>query len=160
MTVELQQDVPIDRQARVQTAIQISEKLKLPTRDVLEQLGETNPDEKIKQWTFEQFDMAYLQGILQKISFDSANTIQQIITQVQQQAQQEAQQMQMEQQMAQQIAAQEGGGQGTEEAGGDLGGGGFDTGQGGIPGDQFDPGATSPAQATGTDEAGNPVMGE
>ena len=155
MTVELQEDVPIDRQARVQTAIQIAANLKLPTRDVLEQLGETNPDEKIKGWTFEQFDMAYLQGILQKISFDSANTIQQIITQVQQQAQQEMAATAQEQQMAQeQAAGQEG------EATGGLEGGGFDPNQGGLPGDQFEPGATSPAQATGTDAAGNPVAGE
>ncbi len=151
LSIELQEDVPIDRQARVQTAIQISTNLKLPTRDVLEQLGETNPDEKIKEWTFEQFDMAYLQGVLQKIAFDSANTIQQIITQVQQQAQQEMAQLAQEQAAA---AETEGGGEGTE-----LAGGGFDTNQGGLPGDQFAPGATSPAQATGTDEAGNPVTG-
>ena len=152
LSVELQEDVPIDRQARVQTAIQITSSLKMPTRDVLEQLGETNPDEKIKQWTFEQFDMAYLQGVLQKISFDSANTIQQIITQVQQQAQQEM--AAMAQQQA--LAAQEGEGEAAEG----LEGSGFDANQGGLPGDQFAPGETSPAQATGTDAAGNPVIGE
>ena len=154
MAVELHTDVPIDRQQRIQSAIQISQNLKLPTRDVLEQLGETNPDEKIKQWTFEQFDMAYLQGVLQKIQFDSANTIQQIVTQVQQQAQQQAQQMQMEMMMqaqAQQVAPQEGGE--------NLQGGGFAPSQGGIPGDMMQPGATSPAQATGVDEAGNPIAG-
>ncbi len=147
LKVELQQDVPIDRQARVQTAIQISTNLKLPTRDVLEQLGETNPDEKIKQWTFEQFDMAYLQGVLQKISFDSANTIQQIVTQVQQQAQQEMAAL------AQQQAAQQQGGEGGETPPGVA------PSEGGLPIDQTEPGATSPAQATGTDAAGNPVAG-
>lgn len=152
MKVELQQDVPIDRQQRVQTAIQISANLKLPTRDVLEQLGESNPDEKIKQWTFEQFDMAYLQGLLQKISFDSANTIEQIITQVTQQAQQEIA-AQMQQQGAEGAPAEGEGAPGLE-------GGGFAPGQGGLPGDQFEPGRTSPAQATGEDEGGNPVLGQ
>jgi len=158
MSVELQQDVPIDRQQRVQTAIQISQHLKLPTRDVLEQLGETNPDEKIKMWTFEQFDMAYLQGVLQKIQFDSANTIQQIIQQVQQQAQAEmAAAMQQQALAQQQVGAQRQGTPAGAEAG--LEGPGFDTNQGGLPSDQFAPGQTSPAQATGVDEAGNPVGG-
>jgi hypothetical protein len=169
MKIELQQDVPIDRQQRVMTAIQTSQHLKLPTRDVLEQLGETNPDEKIKQWTFEQFDMAYLQGVLQEISFNSANTIQQIITQVEQQAHAQMAEMMQAQAQAQAQIEQEGGGipggggGGLEQllaAAGGPEGGGFATARGGLPGDQFQPGATSPAQATGLDEAGNPIEGE
>jgi len=156
MSVELQQDVPIDRQQRVQTAIQISQNLKLPTRDVLEQLGETNPDEKIKQWMFEQFDMAYLQGIVQKIQFDSSNTIEQIIQQVQQAAQLQAQAQLAQQEQETQLGVGGAGGQAPPENEG-LGGSGFDANQGGLPTDLAEPGATSAPQQTGIDAAGNPV---
>src|SRR3990167_1034181 len=52
--VELQQDVAIDKQQRMATAIQAARELKLPTRDILEMLGETDPERKIKEWMQEQ----------------------------------------------------------------------------------------------------------
>ena len=63
----------------------------------------------------------------------------------------------MAQEQAAAAQAQEGEGGGGEA--GALEGGGFATSQGGLPGDQYEPGATSPAQVTGVDEAGNPVAG-
>ena len=158
MSVELQEDVPIDRQQKVMTAIQISQHLKMPTRVILEQLGETNPDEMFDEWVEEQFDMSFMQGVMQHIQFDASNSIEQIVQKVQQAAQLEAQAMlaQAQQQMAQQqqaLAEQEegggGGGGGGEQPLEGTGGGieglegeGVDPNQGGLPAEGFEPGAS------------------
>jgi len=108
MSVSLEADVPIDKQARMATAIQASRELKMPTRDVLEMLGETDPERKIKDWMQEQLDMAYFQGVLQQIQMEASGAIEQAI---QEGAQQLAQQM-VEQMVQQQ------GGEGAQGASG------------------------------------------
>ena len=156
LKVELQADVPIDKQQRMNTAIQASEALKLPTRDILEMLGETDPERKMKEWMMEQMDLAYFQGVLQHIQFQSQQAIEEALTQarLQQQAQQAQQQILAAQEQAAAAQEQQGGGPGGPQG---PGGPGFDPSQGGQPTDQAVPGATSPPQATGRSFAGEGV---
>ena len=151
LKVELQADVPIDKAQRMNTAIQASEALKLPTRDILEMLGETDPERKMKEWMMEQMDLAYFQGILQHIQFQSQQAIEEMLAQAQLQQQAQMAQQQIEQQAA---AAQE---QAAAAGGAGPQGQGANTAQGGQPGDIANPGATSPPQATGQSFAGEEV---
>ena len=77
--VTLEADIPIDRQQRMATAIEASRNLKMPTRDVLEMLGETDPDRKIADWMQEQLDMAYFQGTLEQIQTEASGEIERAI---------------------------------------------------------------------------------
>ena len=157
ITVELQQDVPIDKQQRVNTAIQASEALKLPTRDILEMLGETDPERKIKEWMMEQMDLAYFEGVLQHIQFQSQQAIEEALAQAQ--LQQQVQQAQGQIQAAQEQAAA-GGPEGGPPAGPQAPGGpGFDPNQGGQAPAGAVPGTGSQPQATGETQAGETVAG-
>ena len=149
--VQLQADVPIDKQQRVMTAIQAQRELKLPTRDVLEMLGETDPERKIKEWMTEQMEMAYFQGVLQYIQFEAAQTIQQQMAQAQLQSQMQQAQGMIEQQM-QMAAAQ---GQQAPAPGTPPGipgaeGQGFNPAEGGLPAQMAAPGATMEGQTLQT----------
>ena len=106
LSVQLQQDVPIDQQARMATAIQASRELKMPTADVLGYLGQTDPERTVKEWMQEQLDMAYFQGVLQQIQMEASGAIEKAIMEG---AQQMAQQM-VEQMMQQQQGGAQGGG--------------------------------------------------
>ena len=154
ITVELEADVVIDKQQRLNTAIQASEALSLPKRDILEMLGETDPERKIKEWMMEQMDLAYFQGILEHIQFESQQAIKEALmeAQLQQQAQQAQEQIQAAQEQAVQGQPQEGEG-GSEGPGGP----GFDPAQGGQPTDQANPGATSAPLQEGVTFAGEDV---
>jgi len=157
LSVELQQDVPIDKQQRMATAIQAAKELKMPTRDVLEMLGETDPERKIKAWMQEQMEMAYFQGVLQHIAFESQQAIEEAMAQAQLQAQIQQAQQQIQgaaQQAQQQIAQQQ---QGPPQA--DQQEPGPNPAAGEAPPDGAEPGASSPPQATGADAAGLPVAG-
>jgi hypothetical protein len=164
LSVELQQDVPIDKQQRMATAVQASEALKLPTRDILEMLGETDPERKIKQWMNEQMDMAYFQGVLQHIQFESQQAIEEMLAQAQLQMQMEQAQQLIAQQAA--GAAQQGQQQGqpgsTPNPANPPGlegveGAGFDPNQGGQAPANAVPGTGSASQATGQTLAGEDV---
>jgi len=152
--VQLQADVPIDKQQRVMTAIQASRDLKLPTRDVLEMLGETDPERKIKEWMTEQMEMAYFQGILQQIQFEASNAIQQQMAQAQIQSQvQQAQDMIAQQAQAAQQAPAPGTPPGLPGAEGQ----GFNPAEGGLPAQMAAPGATMEGQTLQT-RGGEPVV--
>jgi hypothetical protein len=160
--VLLQQDVPIDKQQRMQTAIAAATNLKIPTRDILEMLGETDPERKINEWMHEQMDNAYFQGVLQHITFQA----QQAIEEAQRVAAFEAQ-MAVQAQAAQDQLAQQGpqgpqGQPGPEEAGAGVGAGvsgpEFDPNQGGSPAAQAIEGAGSQPLATGQTQAGEEVF--
>ena len=105
LSVKLEADVPIDKQQRMATAIQAARELKIPTPQVLEMLGDTNPERTVKEWMQEQLDMSYFQGVLQQIQMEASGAIEQAI---QQGAQQLAQQM--VEQMVQGAQGQQGGG--------------------------------------------------
>ncbi|MEK7178329.1 MAG: hypothetical protein AAB721_01585, partial [Patescibacteria group bacterium] len=167
LTVELQTDVPIDRQQKMATAIQASKELKMPTRDILEMLGDTNPERTIKEWMQEQLELSYLGGTLQQIQADASGALQKA-------AQEMAQQM--VQQIMQQAQAQQGQGGGGEEMGpppgqgpqpepfgppgmeGGVEGGMFNPAEGGTPPAGANPGATFEGQM-GQTRTGEPVAG-
>ncbi|KKL78371.1 hypothetical protein LCGC14_2025500, partial [marine sediment metagenome] len=149
LTVMLQQDVPIDKQQRMQTAIAAATNLKIPTRDILEMLGETDPERKINEWMHEQMDNAYFQGVLQHITFQA----QQAIEEAQQVAAFEAQMQVQAQQAQEQLAGQQ---QGQPQQGGvqqGVEGAAFDPNQGGQPPAQAIEGAGSQPLATGQTQA-------
>lgn len=152
LSVKLDPDVPIDKQQRMATAVQASQQLKMPTRDILEMLGENDPDKKIKEWIFEQMDMAYLQGVVQHIQFEASQAIQQAVQQAQQAVMQQAQQQQQ---------GPPGGPQGGPQGGPGgipgVGGPGYNPAQGGAIPAQANPNATRENQS-GFDQQGNPVM--
>jgi hypothetical protein len=152
LSVALQQDVPIDKQQRMQTAIAAATNLKIPTRDILEMLGETDPERKINEWMHEQMDNAYFQGVLQHITFQA----QQAIEETQQVAAFEAQ-MQVQAQQAQEQLAQQG--QPQQQGGVEQGveGAAFDPSQGGQPAAQAIEGVGSQPQTTGVTQGGEDV---
>ena len=175
--VTLEADVPIDKQQRMATAIEASRNLKIPTRDILEMLGETNPERKITEWMQEQLDMSYFQGVLQQIQMEASGAIEQAI---QEGAQALAQQM-VEQMVQQQV--QGGGNAGGAEGGlpqdimaqneaaaaqaptpfasgglEGIGGQGFNPAAGGLPAAMAAPGATREAQ-TGMTNTGEGALG-
>ena len=153
--VKLEADIPIDSQQRMMTAVQAQQNLKLPSRDIYEMLGYTDPERKIKEWTFEQMDMAYLQGVVQQIQFEASQAIEQAI-----QAAQEAAVQQVQEQVQAGLEAQGGGGQVPQEGGlPGIGGAGFDPNQGGIPPATAAPEGATRETASGQDQRGGPVLG-
>lgn len=158
--VELQQDVPIDKQQRMATAIQAARELKLPTRDVLEMLGEADPERKIREWMMEQFDQAYLAGSVQFIQFQAAHTIEQQMMQAQLQQQAAMQQAQMQ-------PPQAGGGQqgapfapqGVAGVEGQIANPNTEGGGLGLPPAMMAPELATRESATGMDAGGGPIMG-
>ena len=158
LKVELQADVPIDKQQRMMTAIQASRELKMPTRDVLEMLGDTNPEQTLKEWMTEQMDMAYFNGVLEKIQFDASQALEQQRAQAQLQAQVQQAQGMIEQQAAQAQQAQQAPQPGTPPGIPGAEGQGFNPAAGGIPPQMGAPGATMEGQ-TGMTRGGEPVVG-
>jgi hypothetical protein len=65
--VELAEDVPIDRVARVTAAINMSERLKTPVARVLEELGDTNPERTMREYARELIKFEVLKGKLVEI---------------------------------------------------------------------------------------------
>src|SRR3990167_527619 len=155
LKVELQADVPIDKQQRMMTAIQASRELKMPTRDVLEMLGDTNPEQTVKEWMTEQMEMAYFNGVLQHIQFEASQAIEQQMAQAQLQAQVQQAQSIIEQQAA---AAAQAPAPGAPTGIPGAGGQGFNPAEGGIPPQMAAPGATMEGQ-TGITRTGEPVVG-
>lgn len=138
LSVKLEADVPIDRQQRMATAIEASRNLKMPTRDVLEMLGETDPERKIADWMQEQMDMSYFQGVLQQIQMEASGAIEKAI---------QDGAMQLAQEMMQQMVQQQGG------MGGQAGGA-----EGGLPQDILAQQQAASAQAP--QPFGSPGVGE
>ena len=153
LSVNLEADIPIDRQQRMATAVQASQQLKMPTRDILEMLGETDPERKIKEWTFEQMDMAYLQGVVQQIQFEASQAIEQAIK-----AAQEAAIQQVQEQVQEGMAAQQqqgGGGGGQQQPAPETP---FNPAEGGLPAATQNPAGATREQASGQDKRGGEVL--
>jgi hypothetical protein len=94
LSVELKADDPLDQMQRVTSAINMSERLKYPLADILDMMGETDPEGAIKRWMKEQLMWAELQGQTQRIQLETSGQLQ---MQAQQLAQQMHQQMMEEQ---------------------------------------------------------------
>ena len=148
LDVELEPDVPIDKQQRMLTAIQASQQLKMPTRQILEMLGVTDPERMVDQWMMEQLEFAYLQGQTERIATEAAGILEQ-------QAQQMAEEVIAAQAAEGAQAPREPGvAEGIPAAEGDI----FDPAAGGLPAQSSAPGATREGQ-TGQDRLGNAVLG-
>jgi len=97
--VELKTDVPIDRLARINAASQLAgSDIPYSFKQILKDLGDTDPEGTYREWTKEVFDKADIAGRAEFIQAKQSGKIQQM-------AQQMAQQM-MEMQM-QQMAEQQ-----------------------------------------------------
>lgn len=147
LTVELEPDVPLDRQQKITTAIQASERLPVHPAYILEMLGETNPEERINDWVKWRIFQAELTGLEQLVAMEASNQIQLL-------AQQMAQGIIAEQQAAlQQAQASPSGG-----LGGGVGGQAFNPAVGGAPPAQAFPEATRELQ-TGQSQFGDQILG-
>jgi len=97
ISVKLEPDVPTDRMAKAQTAINLNQALKYPTRDALEALGETDPEGMMKEWQREKIKDAVLGGYLQKLQMQISGQLEQMVQQAAQEQMMLQQQMQQEQ---------------------------------------------------------------
>jgi len=138
--VELKTDVPIDRLARINAAAQLAGSgVPYSYKQILKDLGDSDPEGMYREWTKEQFDRADISGRLEFIQAKQSGQIQQMAQQMAQQMME--QQMQQMQQQAQQ-QQQQGPGQNPENV--------LNTrGVEGIEGQGFNPaaGGTPPAMA-------------
>jgi hypothetical protein len=94
LDVDLEADVPIDKEQLMLTAIQASQQLKMPTRQILEMIGVTDPERMMDEWQKEQLTIAYLQGQTERIAAEASGILQQ-------------QAQEMAQEMAEEIIAQQ-----------------------------------------------------
>ena len=96
--VELTTDVPVDRQQRVNAAMNLanSENLPMSPRSLLEFLGVTDPEGEIRDWMKHRVRMADLMGKLKKIELTVSGEIEQMAAKMAQQMIQD----QMKQQQA------------------------------------------------------------
>ena len=102
--VELKTDVPIDRLARINAASQLAgSDIPYSFKQILKDLGDTDPEGTYREWTKEQFDKADIAGRLEFIQAQQSGKIMEL---AQQMAQQIHEQM-MKQQAEAQKAAEE-----------------------------------------------------
>ena len=133
--VELKTDVPIDRLARINAASQLAGSgIPYSFKQILKDLGDTDPEGQYREWSREQFDQADMRGRIQFIEAKQSGAIQQMAQEMAQQMME--QQMQQMQEQAQQ--QQQGPGQNPENVMNTRGvenveGQGFNPAQGGTP---------------------------
>ena len=133
--VELKTDVPIDRLARINAASQLAgSDIPYSFKQILKDLGDTDPEGTYREWTKEVYDKADIAGRAEFIQAQQSGKIQEMAQQMAQQMME----MQMKQMAEQQKAQQQGQGQNPENAltprGVDnIEGQGFNPAQGGTP---------------------------
>lgn len=81
MKVELKADIPIDRQARMNTAVQGYTNLPLPARPLLEYVGFADADQLIKQREQEDIDRVAMQNVGSGLSREFRDALKQEIRQ-------------------------------------------------------------------------------
>jgi hypothetical protein len=145
---ELTPDTATDRLQRINGATMIARELRVPVADVLEELGETDPEGRFEAWMREQFDLTYLNAMLQRIQMEASGQMQQAI-------QLAAQQMQQQQIPGPQMTPQESGGLGAPVRTNPRGipgaeGQGVNPAAGGMPAAQTMPSATREQQTQRT----------
>lgn len=157
--VKLEPDVPTDRMAKAQTAINLNQALKYPTKDALEALGETDPEGMMQEWQREQIKDAVLGGYLQRLQMQISGQLEQIV-------QQAAGEIAMQQQQALQQQMQQGGAPASSmqqpgmAPGGMPGveGQGFNPAMGGSPPTMASPIMNTFEGQTGTTRSGEEIM--
>ena len=102
LTVELKTDVPVDRQARINSAVTIAQHMKYPFQRIAEMIGETDPEGAWRDYMREQVQLAVLGGRLQLVEAEATGAL----GQMQQQLEQMAQILEQQQQQMQQISQQ------------------------------------------------------
>jgi hypothetical protein len=99
---ELTADVPIDRQQRVMSALQMADKLPYSPQRILKFLGETDPEGALREYYEWQLERADWEGYVEAVRMESSGQLQQMIRDlVMQQLEEQAQQPQMQGQMGQ-----------------------------------------------------------
>ena len=140
--MSLEPDVAIDMQQRTNTAVMQARELKRPMKDILSEMGITNPEGAMDVWAREQIWLTELQGVLQAIQMETSGQLQQMAMQMAQQI------VEGQQKQAEAMAKQQGQPQAGSPAGLAPGmGQGFDPNQGGTPFSQAMPGATREMQS-------------
>lgn len=120
LNTKLQISKPVDRLQDVQAAIQMQRELKITARRALEEIGVTDPDQELADYTKEQFYWATVAGITKRITAEYDGQIDQMAQQkAQEMVKKLMEQMQAQQQQAQQAPPQLGpGGPGGMPPGG------------------------------------------
>ncbi len=161
--VELVPGLPTDRLQKVNAATLLAKQANVPLRKVYEELGYTDPDGLKDDWMREQFDLAELNGIVQRIQAETSGDLERRAAEMAQQMVQQA----MEQQQAMQqpgMSRQQAGAMGAPPQTAPPGmmgveGQGFNPAQGGTPPAQVNPAANVMEQQTGeTREGGSAEM--
>jgi hypothetical protein len=143
VSVELKTDVPVDRQQRITSALQMADRIPYDPIRILEFLGEADPEGAIRGYKLWQMDQADMAGRLQRIQAEATGELEQLRQAVGMMQQQMAQ-------MAQAPPAPENEGLGVEGVEGEM----FNPAEGGIPAAMASPGATRELQS-GRDRYGN-----
>lgn len=154
--VELTPDTPTDRLQRINGAMLIAQNLRVPVADVLEELGETDPEGRFEAWMREQFDLTYLGAVLQRIQTEASGDLERMAQMMAQQIMQQAQQQQG-------MSPEESGAMGAPTQMNPPGlpgieGQGFNPAVGGMPPAQVNPAATREGQ-TGRTRLGEAIGG-
>ena len=95
--VELKTDVPIDRLARINAASQLAgSDIPYSFKQILKDLGDTDPEGTYREWTKEQFDKADIAGRLEFIQAQQSGKIMELAQQMAQQLHEQMMQQQAE----------------------------------------------------------------
>lgn len=128
ITVELEPELPLDKQQKINAASAAVTTLNYPLENALEDIGVNDPRQAMRQWKLEQLENTLFEAEKTVIMGEAQAKVQQMMIAIQQQAQQA--QMAQQQEMAQQQQApmtQDFNMQGTNT------GEGFSVGEGGEP---------------------------
>jgi hypothetical protein len=157
LAITLVADVPTDRQQKVATAIQLASGIPgFPIRAILEELGVTDAEGYMEEWTKEQFQLTMVEARKQKMMAVESEQLQQLAQQLAMQMIQE----QNEQAAAEGSAAAGPGGPGPGGPGpGAEGPPLFDPNQGNLPPATNDPAGTTREAVTGQTRGGAQVGG-
>lgn len=153
LSVELTPDLPIDRLQQINAAVLMAQNLQVSPIYTLEYLGIPDPEGAMREWAFWRFQMAEVEGMVQRVQAEASGQYQADVAaaaqaMLQQQMEQQATQEQQQAQLAPPGLEQMGGGQpGT--------GIGFAPPMGGMPFAGADPNGNVREQATGMDRMGN-----
>lgn len=168
LTVELQFDLPVDRQQRINGAAMMKRELKVSDRYALEELGVTDPEAELAQWAQDQLRGAVLAGKVQMIQMEQSGQLQQLIEQgIQQRMQMQAEQAQQIGQVGADPNQMGGFGQmanpqdftGGSGLGPLAGGPGNNPAMGGNPAAMNNPGGATREMQTGMDALGGAIGG-
>jgi hypothetical protein len=154
LATELSPDVPVDRVQKINSAIQMAERLNYSPIKILEYLGEPDPYGALQEWISWQFVNAKVAGRVQKITAIESGQLQQMAMEMAQQL--HAEMMQQQQAAAEAQAGANGGG-GRQLR---LPGGGFGGEKSGLEPENAGMGGQAPIQTMGDEATFEGATGE